>query len=600
MYIELQRVTVKFSRLSCLLFTVLMSAPQSVFAISGNAHVRPEVREFCEHRLPAYARYTWEMQFKDSTKYQDLLRLDTEYNNALAALSYARGSVGIATTKIKEVLASHGCSMPIGQTASNPYGLSNLIVGSNDVTPKKYAKFLTEVLSDLRFNSLGNLRGDLEHRSSAEDKYIIIESIARGAKTDGQVKRWLFADVPPHCAVAEETADGLCNGLITPESLFASKEAHSVSIARDTEKMDSALACGIQGAERVEQSEALAKSQERFSSEIFPGVVRNLQKTLKTCDRRPWNNPDLTRSRSRDCDAISAAIELAGMTERVLLTATRPHLEVNKVDRELFQELPMCDATHFDCRLLINKVLRDRGLGDLDSFCQEGIQYSFCQEKEIGEITDLIRKNFESSTIANGLNKSLGKLQIGRDEALDRTELDVGQLPVTVLSRSNFSSNLKHLFLLELSGQLPSRFNGSAIDPRLSSSGMGSEYVYSGMNVNTVGTGMRIGTSAGTLTWLPITNLVTKRKYTVDAPLPVNEDGVPVPSSEYPHSQIGSKEGRNGKYRQTREWGDNGEVKKTTDWTDHGRGHPNPHDHECIPNPAGGTPKRGPAKPQSK
>lgn len=88
--------------------------------------------------------------------------------------------------------------------------------------------------------------------------------------------------------------------------------------------------------------------------------------------------------------------------------------------------------------------------------------------------------------------------------------------------------------------------------------------------------------------------------------LPRDKHGNPVPDSEYPHTQLGSKKGRNGDYLQAREWGYNDkgklEPKRDIDFTDHGRpqNHPNPHQHDFISNPTGGTPKHGPAKPLEK
>ncbi len=79
-------------------------------------------------------------------------------------------------------------------------------------------------------------------------------------------------------------------------------------------------------------------------------------------------------------------------------------------------------------------------------------------------------------------------------------------------------------------------------------------------------------------------------------PLPRGEHGVQKPSSPYPHTQIGHRRGRNGNYRQTREWGENGELIRDIDWTDHGRpeNHPNPHQHRWLPNKTGGSPRRNP------
>jgi len=80
--------------------------------------------------------------------------------------------------------------------------------------------------------------------------------------------------------------------------------------------------------------------------------------------------------------------------------------------------------------------------------------------------------------------------------------------------------------------------------------------------------------------------------------LPKDKYGNPIPSSQYPHTQIATKEGRKGDYLQGREWGydKNGkiELKRDIDFTDHGRpqNHPNPHQHEWLDNPTGGTKQR--------
>ena len=78
-------------------------------------------------------------------------------------------------------------------------------------------------------------------------------------------------------------------------------------------------------------------------------------------------------------------------------------------------------------------------------------------------------------------------------------------------------------------------------------------------------------------------------------PLPRNQNGVNLPSSLDPHTQIGWAFGRKGGYKQTRQWGKDGKLIKTTDWTDHGRPlqHPNPHDHLHTTNPTGGIEKYG-------
>jgi hypothetical protein len=84
---------------------------------------------------------------------------------------------------------------------------------------------------------------------------------------------------------------------------------------------------------------------------------------------------------------------------------------------------------------------------------------------------------------------------------------------------------------------------------------------------------------------------------TADDPLPRDKNGNPVPESDSPHTQLGTKKGRKGSYPQGREFGKNGEHVKDIDFTDHGRDHPNPHEHPIVPNETGGTPKRGPAQP---
>ena len=86
-----------------------------------------------------------------------------------------------------------------------------------------------------------------------------------------------------------------------------------------------------------------------------------------------------------------------------------------------------------------------------------------------------------------------------------------------------------------------------------------------------------------------------------DRELPRDTHGNPVPDAEAEgaHTQLGQKEGRNGKYDQAREFDSKGKPVKDIDFTDHGRpqNHPNPHQHRYIPNPTGGTPQRGPTEP---
>ena len=80
--------------------------------------------------------------------------------------------------------------------------------------------------------------------------------------------------------------------------------------------------------------------------------------------------------------------------------------------------------------------------------------------------------------------------------------------------------------------------------------------------------------------------------YVPDRPLPNNANAVHPPDVDAPHTQLGTKEGRHGKYPQAREFDEKGNPVRDIDFTDHERpkNHPNPHQHEHIPNPAGGTP----------
>jgi RHS repeat-associated protein len=86
--------------------------------------------------------------------------------------------------------------------------------------------------------------------------------------------------------------------------------------------------------------------------------------------------------------------------------------------------------------------------------------------------------------------------------------------------------------------------------------------------------------------------------YAPDRPLPLTEDGIPIPETDAPHTQLGtrgSKRRPGEKYPQAREFDKNGKPVKTIDFTDHGEPdiHPNPHEHPSDPNPTGGTPQRG-------
>ncbi|MEV6493687.1 hypothetical protein AB0M20_34465 [Actinoplanes sp. NPDC051633] len=81
--------------------------------------------------------------------------------------------------------------------------------------------------------------------------------------------------------------------------------------------------------------------------------------------------------------------------------------------------------------------------------------------------------------------------------------------------------------------------------------------------------------------------------------LPRDGNGIPTPESDYPHTELGVNDGRHGDYPQAREFDGNGQPVKDVDFTDHGRPsqHPNPHEHPYVPNPTGGSPRRGQAQP---
>lgn len=87
-----------------------------------------------------------------------------------------------------------------------------------------------------------------------------------------------------------------------------------------------------------------------------------------------------------------------------------------------------------------------------------------------------------------------------------------------------------------------------------------------------------------------------------DRPVPNDRDGVPIPDTDAPHTQLGTKESKSRPgetYPQAREFDKNGKPVKNIDFTDHGRpqDHPNPHEHLHEDNPSGGTPKRGNPEP---
>lgn len=83
-----------------------------------------------------------------------------------------------------------------------------------------------------------------------------------------------------------------------------------------------------------------------------------------------------------------------------------------------------------------------------------------------------------------------------------------------------------------------------------------------------------------------------------DRPLPRDQHGNPVPDTNAPHTQLGTRSGRNGDYPQAREFDANGKPVRDIDFTGHGRAdHPNPHQHRYVPNETGGSLRRGPSEP---
>jgi RHS repeat-associated protein len=88
------------------------------------------------------------------------------------------------------------------------------------------------------------------------------------------------------------------------------------------------------------------------------------------------------------------------------------------------------------------------------------------------------------------------------------------------------------------------------------------------------------------------------KPYAPDEPLRKQKNGEPKVDSEAEgkkHTQLGTKQGRKGKYTQGREFDEKGNPVKDIDHTDHGRPdtHPdNPHQHTWEPSKTGGTPQR--------
>jgi len=87
--------------------------------------------------------------------------------------------------------------------------------------------------------------------------------------------------------------------------------------------------------------------------------------------------------------------------------------------------------------------------------------------------------------------------------------------------------------------------------------------------------------------------------YAPDRPLPLTENGIPIPETDAPHTELGTRDGSKGKYPQAREFDGDGKPVRDIDFTDHGypNNHPNPHQHRPAQNPTGGTPQRGKPEP---
>jgi RHS repeat-associated protein len=99
---------------------------------------------------------------------------------------------------------------------------------------------------------------------------------------------------------------------------------------------------------------------------------------------------------------------------------------------------------------------------------------------------------------------------------------------------------------------------------------------------------------------IPNTSWKNTSVYAPDRGLPRDDNTKePVPDTDVPHTQLGTKKGSKGAYPQAREFDAYGKPVRDIDFTDHGRpqDHTNPHQHLYEPNPTGGTPQRGDPKP---
>ncbi|MES2198758.1 MAG: RHS repeat-associated core domain-containing protein [Chlamydiota bacterium] len=90
--------------------------------------------------------------------------------------------------------------------------------------------------------------------------------------------------------------------------------------------------------------------------------------------------------------------------------------------------------------------------------------------------------------------------------------------------------------------------------------------------------------------------------YAPDRELPQTEKkkgGIPIPDTDAPHTQLGTKKSERGDYPKAREFDKDGNPIRDIDFTDHGRGHDHtcPHQHRKTENSTGGTSNRYKAEP---
>nr|WP_320010900.1 RHS repeat-associated core domain-containing protein [uncultured Desulfobulbus sp.] len=104
----------------------------------------------------------------------------------------------------------------------------------------------------------------------------------------------------------------------------------------------------------------------------------------------------------------------------------------------------------------------------------------------------------------------------------------------------------------------------------------------------------------GSVKSVPTSKSARPGSYTPNRILPTDKQGVPIPDSNFPHTQLGRSKPKYGSEPQAREWGygSNGNLqpKRDIDFTDHGFPdvHPHvPHQHKLTPNNPKLAPKGG-------